>query len=48
MSGSERNGIDFFIVGDYGWVQDMTDPNLVFDAIEKTKANAVVNSNDDA
>jgi len=25
----------------------MSDPNLVFDAIEKTKANAIPNSNDD-
>ena len=44
---SERVGRDFFVVGDFGWVRDMSDPNLVFDAIEKTKANAIPNSNDD-
>ena len=45
---TERNGIDFFVVGDFGWVRDMHDPNMVFDAIETVKANAEVNSNDDA
>lgn len=45
---SERNGVDFFVVGDFGWVRDMHDPNMVFDAIESVKANAVPNSNDDA
>lgn len=45
---AERIGTDFFIVGDFGWVRDMTDPNSVFDAIESVKSNAVPNSNDDA
>jgi hypothetical protein len=40
--------VDFFVVGDFGWVRDMHDPNMVFDAIETVKANAVPNSNDDA
>lgn len=29
-----RVGSDFFVVGDFGWVRDMTDPNSVFDAID--------------
>ena len=43
-----RNGVDFFVVGDFGWVRDMHDPNMVFDAIETVKSNAIPNSNDDA
>jgi len=35
-------------VGDFGWVRDMHDPNMVFDAIETVKSNAEPNSNDDA
>jgi len=31
---AERVGTDFFVVGDFGWVRDMTDPNSVFDAID--------------
>ena len=45
---AERDGIDFFVVGDFGWVRDMSDPNLVFDAIDKVKGAAIPNSNDDA
>ena len=45
---TERFGRDFLVVGDFGWVRDMSDPNLVFDAINATKMNAVPNSNDDA
>ena len=45
---AERVGTDFFVVGDFGWVRDMTDPNSVFDAIEDVKANAIPESNDDA
>ena len=43
----EHGGVNFFIVGDFGWVQDMTDPNTVFDAIRDTKANAEPGSIDD-
>jgi hypothetical protein len=46
--GSHRVGADFFVVGDFGWVRDMTDPNMVFDAIDKVKKEAEPNSIDDA
>ena len=29
----KNNGLNFFVVGDFGWVQDMTDPDTVFDAL---------------
>lgn len=45
---ADRVGADFFVVGDFGWVRDMTDPNSVFDAIEDVKAHAEPESNDDA
>ncbi len=45
---AERVGTDFFVVGDFGWVRDMTDPNSVFDALDQVKANALPDSNDDA
>jgi len=44
----KRNGIDFFVVGDFGWVRDMTDPDMVFDAINKVKGEAEEGTNDDA
>ena len=43
-----RVGADFFVVGDFGWVRNMTDPNSVFDALDRVKANALPDSNDDA
>jgi hypothetical protein len=45
---AERVGADFFVVGDFGWVRNMTDPNSVFDALDRVKANALPDSNDDA
>ena len=35
------------MVGDFGWVQDMTDGNTVFDAIDETKGKAEPGSIDD-
>ena len=43
----KRNGADFFVVGDFGWVRDMTDPNSVFDAIDSVKGQARPGSFDD-
>lgn len=45
---AEKVGADFFVVGDYCWVRDMTDPNSVFDALNQVKANAFTDYNDDA
>ena len=42
-----ESGRNFFIVGDFGWVQDMTDPNTVFDALNETKGKAKPGSIDD-
>jgi hypothetical protein len=33
---STSDGLDFLIVGDYGWIQDLGPSNAVFDVIEKT------------
>ena len=44
----EKNGVNFFVVGDFGWVQDMTDPDSVFDAINDAKGAAEPGSIDDA
>ena len=44
---TETNGVNFYVVGDFGWVQDMTDPNTVFDAINETKGAAEPGSIDD-
>ena len=44
---SDTSGVNFYIVGDFGWVQDMTDPNSVFDALNETKGKAKAGSIDD-
>ena len=44
---ASSHGVNFYVVGDFGWVQDMTDPNSVFDAIDKTKGSAKKGSIDD-
>ncbi|MFM7855961.1 MAG: metallophosphoesterase [Flammeovirgaceae bacterium] len=46
--GSCRIGADFFVVGDFGWARDMQDPDMVFNAMNEVKMNAVPDSNDDA
>jgi len=43
----EQGGVNFYVVGDFGWVQDMTDPNTVFDAINETKGKAEPGTIDD-
>ena len=48
MVAGERNGADFFVIGDFGWVADMSDPDMVFNAMNEVKKNAVPNSDDDA
>lgn len=40
-----KKGVDFFVVGDFGWVQDMSDPNMVFDALNEVKRKADPQSN---
>jgi hypothetical protein len=47
VAGATRDGVDFFVIGDYGWVQDLTDSNLTFDAMDSIKAKAEPGSNDD-
>lgn len=43
----EPHGLNFYVVGDFGWVQDMTDPNTVFDALNEVKGSAKPGSIDD-
>lgn len=31
--------LDFLLIGDFGWTQDMTEPNLNFDAINAYVGN---------
>ena len=47
-SSQEKSSVDFFVVGDYGWVRDLTDTNSVFDAIDKVIGQAVPGGFDDA
>ena len=43
----KNNGLNFFVVGDFGWVADMTDPDTVFDALNEVKGSAEPGSIDD-
>ena len=36
----QKKGKDFFLVGDYAWVQDLKDAYLTFDAMDQIKSNA--------
>ena len=38
-SANTKTGVDFILVGDFGWTQNMTDPNLNFDAINAYVGN---------
>lgn len=35
-----KKGKDFFLVGDYAWIRDMSPCDLTFDAMNEIKANA--------
>lgn len=48
LSGSCRTGTDFIVVGDFGWARDMSDPDMVFNAMSELKLHAVPESNEDA
>jgi hypothetical protein len=48
VSSHSKLAVDFFVVGDYGWVRDLTDTNLTFDALDQVYGNAVPGSFDDA
>lgn len=36
----QKKGKDFFLVGDYAWVQDLKDAYLTFDAMDLIKSQA--------
>ena len=45
---NEKKAVDFFVVGDYGWVRDLTDTDLTFNAMDKVIGDAVKGGFDDA
>jgi hypothetical protein len=45
---NEKKAVDFFVVGDYGWVRDLTDTNLTFNAMDKVIGDAIKGGYDDA
>jgi hypothetical protein len=45
FSGHEKEGVDFFLVGDYGWVQDLTDSFFTFGMMNELVKNASLSEN---
>ena len=41
-----KKGKDFFLVGDYAWIRDMSPCDLTFDAMNTIKANAEITGED--